>query len=333
MLAEATRTPVITDLEAKGVFPESNPLSLGIFGVGGSDRATRYLEGGVDLLITVGSRLDDTTTVNYSPLLQPKGTLVQIDHDPRRLGRAYRPDVTVCADLNATLERIVGSLPLMSGLDLLARDKELRMVPKLALEVPSLGSAPHDPRAVVVALQRAFDEDSTVFTSDIGNHLLFAGLHLECNRPDQFHVSLGLGGMTSGIGIAMGLAQAYGNSRRVVAICGDGGLMMCGNELATCARYEVPVILAVFNDGQLGMVQHGSERVYGRSHDFRTPTTNLTAYARAVGADAIRVETEDDLLRAAHSGWRRPLLLDIPIMPGLRAQNPRDETLNFPEAG
>jgi acetolactate synthase-1/2/3 large subunit len=323
---------VITDLEAKGVFPESNPLSLGIFGVGGTGYAARYLEGGVDLLITVGARLDDTTTVNYSPLLQPGGTLVQIDHDARRLGRAYRPDVTVCGSLTETLVRIREQLPVMGALDILARDKELRSVPRLFLELGPLRSAPHDPRAVVVALQRAFD-DNTVFTSDIGNHLLFAGQHLVCNRADEFHVSLGLGGMTSGIGIAMGLQQAYGDERRVVAICGDGCLMMCGNELATCARYEIPVTLAVFNDGQLGMVQHGSERVYGRSHDFRTPVTDLVAYARSLGADAIRVEREDDLLRAAKNRRRGPLLLDIPIAPGLRAQNPRDETLNFPEAG
>jgi acetolactate synthase-1/2/3 large subunit len=328
-LAEWTRCPVFTDLEAKGVFPESHPLSLGIFGVGGTGRVDNYLEGGVDLLITVGARLDDTTTANYSPLLQPQGTLVQLDHDPRRLGRAYAPDLMMASHLPSALERIRSLIEPVGATTLLARDRALREVQRNEPELSALGQPPHDPRAVIRALQQALPDD-TVFTSDIGNHLLFAGMHLELDRPDQFHVSMGLGGMTSGIGMAIGLQLAYGKRRRVVCICGDGGMLMGGSELATCARYGIPVTFAVLNDGRLGMVQDGSERVYRRSHDWTVPETDLVVYGKSMGCFSYTPHTLDDLVDATKGKRPGPLLIDISVN-HCRPGNPRDATLNFSE--
>lgn len=330
-LAEWLRCPVLTDLEAKGVFPESHPLSLGIFGVGAHGPALTYLAEGVDVLVAIGARLDDTTTIGYSELLRPEGPLVQIDYDPNRLARSYGPDLALCCDLPATIEEIRAALPSSPVELLLSRDQALRQaradtpVPR----VPELSEPPHDPRAVVRALQDAFGPDA-IFTGDIGNHMLFAAQNLRINRQDGFFVALGLGGMGSGIGNAIGLQAGHGRSHQVVAICGDGGTLMVGNELATCARYKIPLVLAVFNDGQLGMVQHGAERVYGRSLSWEHPALELVQYATALGCEAVTINDLADLQQAAARDRSGPLLLDIPVNPDLRAHNPRDATLNFP---
>ena len=134
--------------------------------------------------------------------------------------------------------------------------------------------------------------------------------------------------MGSGIGMAIGIAMGAPHSR-VVGICGDGGLLMAGNELATCARHDVPVTFAVFDDGQWGMVAHGSQKVYGRSHDWSLPVIDIVGYARSLGANAIRVTTEDALRDALQRSQKGTWVIDIPIDPTVRIVNPRDETLNF----
>jgi acetolactate synthase-1/2/3 large subunit len=333
-LAEWARCPVMTDVEAKGVFPESHPLSLGLFGVGSDGRAERYLEQGVDLLITVGARLDDTTTRGFSPLLREADVMVQIDHDPRRICRSYLPDLALVCEPGEAILEIKSRMIQPSPSVLLGRDSavsaargEARLLP-----APPLGEAPFDPRAVLAHVQAAFGPD-TVFTSDIGNHLLFAARHLVVDRPDAFYVSNGLGGMGSGIGTAIGLAMAYGDRRRVVGICGDGGLLMVGNELATCAKYEIPVVLAVFDDGQLGMVKHGMHRTFGRTQGLERPAADLVCYARSLGVDALRIAGPQDLEMAATRAGRGPLVLDIPVDPAVEAANPRVSTLKIPATG
>jgi len=332
-LAEAAGCPVIADVEGKGVYPESRPLCLGVYGVGARGPAARYLAAGVDLLITVGARLDDTTTMNFGPVFARAGRLVQLDHTAARLGRAFTPALAMACDLPAALERIAGALPPIAPERLWARRETagaLRAAgsgAETALR-PAAGP-PHDPRQATIALRRAFGPGAA-FTADIGNHLLFAAQELTSERAEDFHAAIGLGSMGSGIGTAIGLQLAWGRTRQVVSICGDGGLLMAGNEIATCAHYGIPLAIAVFNDGQLGMVEHGLHNVYGRAGDNRTPPLDIASYATSLGALAARV---DDLAALeAIAAWprgNRPLVLDIPVDPAVRASNPREATLNF----
>lgn len=323
-LAYRCRIPVLTDVEGKGTLPERDALALGLAGVGQGPAVARYLAGGVDVLVTVGARLDDTSTSGFSEGLRPSRALVQIDHDARRLHRAWPADVAIAADLRATLSRLLEVVrPPSAGL-VLARDAAVRDAHAGPVEVVGpLGSPPFDPRSAVVALQSAFGADA-VFTSDIGNHLLFAARHLVAERRGTFHVANGLGGMGSGIGTAMGLATAYGAVRRVVGICGDGGLLMVGNELATCARYRIPVVLAVFDNQELGMVEHGMVRLYGRSGFGGVPATDLVGFARSLGATAETVVSAEHLAALAGRPLDGPLVLHLPIDPDVRAGNPRE---------
>ncbi|MBW2257300.1 MAG: thiamine pyrophosphate-binding protein [Deltaproteobacteria bacterium] len=331
-LAERTRCPVITDIEAKGLFPESHALSMGLVGVGSTGVAESYLAGGVDLLLTVGARLDDTTTSGFSELLRPEGTVIQLDHNPDRLNRALDYDVGVVCDLLGTMRRVEHVARAPSPFLVLSRDDAIREAKRRAPAriAPELADAPHHPGAVVRALQQLLPAD-TVYTTDIGNHLIFAAQYLVLDRPDCFHASIGLGGMGSGVGTAMGLAMYHGADRPVVGICGDGSLRMVGNDLATCAANDIPVVLAVFNDGQLGMVEHGNSRVFGRSAFCESPPVDVVAYARSLGAQAVRITRPRDLVRAKRLVGTGPLVLEFPIRSEVRANNPRAEVFAFPD--
>lgn len=331
-IAERARCPVITDVEAKGLFPESHALSLGMFGVGSRGLAERYLADGTDLLITLGARLDDTTTSGFSDLLRAE-TMIQLDHDPERLNRSYDFDLGVVCDLLETVRRIERLTSPPSPHLFLARDGALREARRSVVTpaVPELTRAPHHPVATIRALQRLLPKD-TVFTSDIGNHLLFAAQNLQLDKPDSFHVSNGLGGMGSGVGTAIGLALALRGQRTVVGICGDGSFRMVGNELATCAAHRIPVVLAVLDDGQLGMVEHGNGRVFGRSGFCESPPVDVVGYARALGADGVRIESARDLERAVSRIGGGPLVLHFPTRADVRAANPRADVFAFPDS-
>ena len=133
--------------------------------------------------------------------------------------------------------------------------------------------------------------------------------------------------MGSGIGVAMGLAMAHDRDQTVVGICGDGSLRMVGSEIATCAKYNIPVVLAVFNDARFGMVAHGMDKVYGRVAWCDSPDVDVVKFAESLGARAVRIETVEDFVFAASLVGKGPLVLDIPIDPDVRISNPRNETL------
>lgn len=333
-IAETLRVPVLTDIEGKGVFPESHPLSLGVFGVGNRGKAHAYLAEPVDVLLTIGCRFDDTTTGGYAETLRPElGELVQIDHDPNRIGRSYPPDLAMCADLGRTLQLVQELLPTPTPQLLVDRDRLVRPYrPEPEQPVSYESVAPHDPRLIAPAVREVVGVDAAL-VCDIGNHMLFTAQSIGIDHPDAFWASLGLGGMGSGIGTAIGMQLAYGHLKQVVCICGDGSMMMSGNELATCARYNIPLITVVFNDRQLGMVEQGFRGLFGRTPDFRNPDVDFASYGRSLGLAAERLDNLADLpaIIAKHAG--RPLLIDVPINPDAGLNNPRVDILSSDDAG
>lgn len=329
-IAEHVRCPVVTDIEAKGVFPESHGLSLGLYGVGGSAAASAYLEHGADFVLAIGARFDDTTTNGYSADLRPQnGVLIQLDHNAHRICRAYDADVAMACDLDLTLQAVASRLGQPSVPTILSRDKAIadaKSAEPRQFHVV-MRQAPHDPGAVVRVMQSALPAD-TVFTSDIGNHMLAAARNLVIDRPDAFHASIGTAGMGSGIGMAMGMALAYGSTRRVVGICGDGSFRMVGTEIATCAKYRIPVTLAVFDDAQLGMIEQGHQALYGRSTWAASPSVDVVAFARSLGAEAVSIQNEADLRAALATPRSGPLVLHVPIDANVRHHNARVTALS-----
>lgn len=327
-IAEALRVPVLTDIEGKGVFPESHPLSLGVFGVGNRGKAHAYLAEPVDLMLAIGCRFDDTTTGGYAEVLRPEyGELVQLDHDPNRIGRSYAPDLAMCADLGRSLQLVQELLPTPIPQLIIERDRAVRAYrPDPPTPASFASFAPHDPRLIAPAMREVVEPDAA-FVCDIGNHMLFTSQNISVDRPDSFWVSLGLGGMGSGIGTAIGMQLAYGHLKQVVCICGDGSMMMSGNELATCARYGIPLITVVFNDRQLGMVEQGFRGHFGRTPGFRNPAVDFANYGRSLGLAAERLDNLADLSDIIASYPGRPLLIDVPINPDTGTLNPREDLL------
>jgi acetolactate synthase I/II/III large subunit len=318
-LAERLTCPVAVEIEAKGLFPENHPLSLGVFGGGGhaNEACAKYFATGVDVLLAVGARMNDFTSNNFSRLLAPTRSFIQVDHSRQRIRHSYEVDQEIVGDIGSALRLIVASLP-----------KSIVRTGWSREDSPNLRSTsgmvpPFDPRAALAALQRNVPEDA-IFVSDIGNHMLFAAETLNVSCPDGFFVQMGLGGMTSGLGAAIGMQIGCGAARQVVAICGDGGMLMGGNEVATCAAEGAPLLIVIFNDGRLGMVEHGDRVALGHPTAWRTPAVDFVGYARALGCDSDRLQSLDDLPRVLGArAPARPLVIEVRVDPDVFASNPR----------
>jgi acetolactate synthase-1/2/3 large subunit len=310
LLAERLAIPVVTTPHAKGLFPESHGLHLGVVGFGGHPSAAAYIESAPDVVLIVGSRLGECTTNGWSVPLSGTYATVQIDRNPLLIGRNYPVTLGLVADAQAALSAIVATVP-RNVAPICPSSQGLRRRPEVAGV-----DRPLQPGRVVRALESAFPH--AFWTCDQGEHTAHAIHYLPIDEPDQFRTMIGLAAMGSGIGLALGAKCALPD-RVVVGICGDGCFAMHAGEILTCVESGIDVVLAVFNDGRYNMVNHGFAAVFGR-----TPTTlphgvaDIAGVARAFGAVGVRVETADHLAPTALRrlvSLRRPVVLDIRIDP------------------
>jgi acetolactate synthase I/II/III large subunit len=123
--------------------------------------------------------------------------------------------------------------------------------------------------------------------------------------------------MGSGICAAIGY-QLGAQNRRTYAICGDGGFMMYGAELATAAQHSLPCTFVIMNDCRLNMVHHGMMDVYGRTPDFSTQTIDFAGLARTMGATGFTINTTAELEAALQERPKGPVVLDVRIDPDAR---------------
>jgi acetolactate synthase-1/2/3 large subunit len=308
--AEHFRCPVATTPKGKGVFPESHPLSLGVFGLGGHPSTRAYVEGGVDVLIALGTSLGDVATDGWSPLLKPLDALVHVDIDAQQIGKSYAPTHALVAPAAHFLRRLLEHKPLVIN-----RERPFTRVIRHSL----VSSEPDRlaPQDAIAEIQSILPAD-TIYTVDSGEHFLFATHFLAIDHPDAFVVMTGLGSMGQSIGGAIG-AKLARPDRPVAAICGDGCFAMNGFEVATAVAERLPLVVFVFNDQRLGMVEQGHRAVYGRQPHYPIQM-DVGALARGLGASFVRASVPGDLVRAGDllRNPRGPVVVDVLIDPDVR---------------
>jgi acetolactate synthase-1/2/3 large subunit len=175
---------------------------------------------------------------------------------------------------------------------------------------------PHTPIAphrVIADLDAALPD--AVWVSDIGEHMLSALHYVTARGPDRFFIQLALGSMGSGIAGAIGMALGTPH-RRVICVCGDGGMQMAGSEVLVAVRERLPIVFVVFNDGRYNMVHHGMKALYGTTHQWDTAFVDFAEWGRAMGIASCRIESPgeitSDLIDGLLDGGG-PVILDVRI--------------------
>ena len=309
-LTARMRIPVITSPKAKGVVPETMRHCMGVFGYGGHPSAAQWLQRHPpDVVVALGCGLTEPSTNSWSTALQASGTMIQVDVDPSRFGRNYRTDIAIECDVATAVSSFAEALDGRPPWDL-----PLTGVTRYEHAKPTDPDGALAPGRVIATLQEELPP-TTLYTADIGEHLLFAIHYLALARADQFTASLAFGSMGSGIGAAIGLKLAS-PERPVVAICGDYGFQMYGMELNTCVQERLDVTFVVMNDARMRMVEAGLGRNYGRALPMHGPLVDFAAVARGHGARGFVARTLDELREALTSpSDQGPSVIDVRIDP------------------
>ena len=298
-LAELAQAPVVTTLMARGAFPDSHPLALGMPGMHGTYPAVAALQE-ADLLVALGARFDDRVTGSLKDFA-PHAAIVHADIDPAEIGKNRRPDVAIVGDLKAVLTGLTRGLhaeiaeagPLDIA-DWLATLEDWKQ--KFPLRYSQEPGGPLKPQYVVERLSALTGGDAIV-VAGVGQHQMHATQHYSFTRPRSWINSGGAGTMGFAVPAAMG-AQVGRPGELVVAIDGDGCFQMTAQELATCAIEGLPIKVLIFNNGFLGMVRQWQELFYEERYSevhLGTAIPDYVKLAEAYGCAGLRCEQSGDV--------------------------------------
>ena len=305
-LAERTGIPVITTLLGISALPESHPLHLGMPGMHGEVHVNRAIQQ-ADLIIGVGLRFDDRVTGNLAAFARG-AKVIHIELDPSEIGKNVPVAVGLVGDAREILRELVAALqPRDSG----TWRGEIASFVRPRVESFKGGLSPE---GSLGALDAARAGRCTV-VSDVGQHQMWVAKLFRYERPNTHITSGGLGTMGFAVPAALGVVLAR-PGQPVWAISGDGGFQMNMQEIATMVQERIPVKMAIFNNGYLGMVRQWQQFFHGRRYSA-TPiwSPDYVRLAQAYGIPGWRVERAeqvDEVLAAArdHDG---PALVEFLI--------------------
>ncbi len=329
-LVDLTGIPVVTTLMARGSFPDSHPLCLGMPGMHGNYTAVTAMQK-ADLLLALGSRFDDRVTGKVSSFA-PRAKVVHVDIDKAEIGKVRQPEVGILADCRLAVEALVEAIRASGPID------HGRLVPWIARldqwraqypytydhsepELSELVSGKSSRRPTlkpqfVIERLRALTPPDTILVSGVGQHQMWASQHWAFEYPNTWVNSGGLG--TMGFAVPAAIRAKVGRPDRMVwAVDGDGCFQMTAQELATATAERIPVKIAILNNAYLGMVRQWQHMFYEERYSEVYLSPDLPDYvgwAEAMGCVGLRVESPEEVTPAiekANEISDRPVVIDF----------------------
>ncbi|HYW36469.1 MAG TPA: biosynthetic-type acetolactate synthase large subunit [Balneolaceae bacterium] len=313
-LAERLNVPVTTTLMGLGGFPESKPQSLGMLGMHGTWYANMAITE-CDVLLAVGARFDDRVTGRLDGFSQ-KSKKIHIDIDPSCISKNVEVEVPIVGDAKNVLTQL-DQMTEKPNTDVwwatINQWKEDH-----PLKVPEKDGV-IKPQQMIEAISEVTNGEAIVAT-DVGQHQMWVAQHYNFDYPRSLLTSGGLGTMGYGFPAAMGAAFANrNNDRPVVAVVGDGGFQMTACDLSTAVTHELPIKIAIMNNGYLGMVRQWQELFFNKNYSHSTlkhSNPDFVKLAESHGAAGFRATTPeqmDDVLEKAMAINDGPVVMDFVV--------------------
>jgi acetolactate synthase-1/2/3 large subunit len=319
-LVELLGAPVVTTLMARGAFPDSHPLHMGMPGMHGTVAAVTALQK-ADLLITLGARFDDRVTGKLSTFA-PNAKILHADIDPAEIGKNRHADVAVVGDVRETISALIPALKAALAKNQPDLSTWLRQMNSLKSTYPLGFDQPEDgslsPQHVIQRIGQISGTE-TIFTSGVGQHQMWASQFISYEHPRTWLNSGGAGTMGYGVPAAMG-AKVGAPDSTVWAIDGDGCFQMTNQELVTCALNNIPIKVAIINNESLGMVRQWQTLFYeGRYSNTNLESKrvpNFPMLAESMGCVGLSCERPEDLdktIEKAMSINDQPVVVDFRV--------------------
>jgi len=311
--------PVTTTLMGLGSFPENDPNSLGMLGMHGAYCANMAMTN-ADLIIAIGARFDDRVTGKLTTFA-PHARIIHVDVDPTSIKKNVRVDLPIVGDVKDVLTKMIKQAEKL-------KDKVAGFKTAIApwqadiagwKEKHPIGyknsTTIIKPQFVIQKLRELSDEDAIIST-DVGQHQMWTAQFFQFNKPRTLLTSGGLGTMGFGLPSAMG-AQAAFPGRQVITICGDGGVQMNIQEMATLVQNKLPVKIVILNNNFLGMVRQWQELFFDKRYSstcMELPIDYIKL-ADAYGAKGFRATKPAEVEKVIKAGFKEkgPVIMEFKI--------------------
>lgn len=327
-LAELTNVPVITTIMGKGAIPTDHPLYVGNIGIHGKYAANTAISQ-CDVLFSIGTRFNDRITGKITEFAK-NAAIIHVDIDSASISRNIVVDIPIVADAKLAIKALLEKAVPLDNQTWVEQITAWKKSYPLSMKYQGM-----TPQIIIEKINELFK--NSIVVTDVGQNQLWTTQFLELDDNRQMLTSGGLG--TMGYGFPAAIGAKMGNpDKDVIAICGDGGVQMNIQELATAVVYEIPLILCIFNNGYLGNVRQWQEMFFNKRYsstclryrkrcdkDCQNPNKCCPAYtpdfiklAESYGAKAFRVEQVYDIEYAfmeAKSNTSTPTIIEFIIPP------------------
>jgi acetolactate synthase-1/2/3 large subunit len=311
--------PVTTSLMGLGAFPETEELSLGMLGMHGTYRANMAVTN-CDLLIAVGARFDDRVTGKIDEFA-PLAKIIHIDIDPTSISKNVKVDIPIVGDVKYTLEKMIEIIKKEEKgrdwkeirKDWLQQIEEWKRTYPLAYVQKEIIK----PQFVVEKIFEA-TKGEAIITTEVGQNQMWTAQYYKFIKPRTLLTSGGLGTMGYGLPAAIGAQIAFPD-RLVIDIAGDGSIQMNIQELATIIQYNLPIKIAILNNGHLGMVRQWQELFYEKrySQTVLDVAPDFIKLAEAYGALGLRATKPEEVVPVIEKAFSSPapVIMDFVVEP------------------
>jgi acetolactate synthase-1/2/3 large subunit len=304
--AEKTDIPVVSSMMGLGNVPYDHELNLGLVGMHGF-RQNNMAVTNCDLLIAIGARFSDRV-VSKAESFAPNAKIIHLDADVTEIAKNIRVDISLIGDFKKLLPELTGNVDKKNNGEWKEQIKKWR-------KADNADKDQFESKNIFDAFCDRLGRD-TVVATDVGQHQMWAAQYWKFDFPGAFITSGGLGTMGFGLGAAIG-AKVGNMDKQVLLITGDGSYRMNNNELATVARYDIPVTILLMNNNALGMVRQWQKMFSGKRYS-ETDIDDRLDYVKLAGAYGIEghsVENMADLREVLSKSefGKKPIFIECKI--------------------
>lgn len=303
---ELTGAPVCDSLMGKGAYDGRKENYTGMLGMHGT-KTSNFGVSKCDLLVVVGARFSDRVTGNTQKFAS-NAKIVQIDIDAAEVNKNIKTDASIIGDAKEILKRLNAKLEKAEIAD---KSEWMNEIKESMKQYPLTYN--QEGLTGPYVIEQIYNETNgdAIITTEVGQHQMWAAQFYKYKEGRQLITSGGLGTMGYGLGASLG-AKVARPDKLVFNIAGDGCFRMNMNEIATAARYNIPVIQVVINNHVLGMVRQWQTLFYGQRYSNTTlnDQVDFVKLAEAMGAKGIRVTKKEDVAPAI----REAISLNAPVV-------------------